>query len=112
MVHISNALLVLVLWINLAGLALAVRRYFGSWALARVGVPVALVAALFFVEHFIGLGHLGWLFPLSTAVSLWLVVRDRDFLCSHWRMEVLFHGAFLYALMWRYAFPDIDASSE
>jgi uncharacterized membrane protein len=112
MIHISNALIVLVLWINLAGLALALRKFTGSWSLGRVSSPVALVAALFFVEHFIGLGHLGWLFPLSTAGALWLVVRERSFLRSRWRTELIFHGAFLYALMWRYSFPDIDASSE
>jgi len=64
------------------------------------------------VEHFVGLGSLIWLFPLSTALSLWLVVRERGFLRSRWRTELIFHGAFLYALMWRYSFPDIDASSE
>jgi uncharacterized membrane protein len=112
MVHISNALIVLVLWINLAGLALALRKLTGSWALARVSSPVALVAVLFFVEHFIGLGRLNWLLPLTSAVSLWLAVRERTFLCARWRTESIFHGAFMYAFMWRYAFPDIDASSE
>ena len=112
MLHISNALLVLALWINLAGLALALRKYAGSWSLARVGSPVALVATLFFIEHFIGLGRLAWVFPLSTMVSVWLLVRARSFLYSCWRIELLLHGAFLYALAWRYVFPDIDASSE
>ena len=112
MVHIANSPIVLVLWINLAGLALALRKLTGSWSLVRVSSPVALVAALFFVEHFAGLGNLSWLFPLGTAVSLWLVVRERSVLRSRWRTELIFHGAFLYALMWRYAFPDIDASSE
>jgi uncharacterized membrane protein len=112
MIHISNALIVMALWINLAGLALALSGYTESWSLARVGSPVVLVVTFFFVEHFIGLGPLGWVFPLSTAVSIWLVVRARSFLCARWRTELIFHGAFLYALAWRYAFPDIDASSE
>jgi uncharacterized membrane protein len=112
MVHISNALIVLLLWINLAGLALALYRFAGSWSLTRVGSPIALVAALFFVEHFVVLGSLSWLFPLTTALSLWMVARERTFLRSRWRTELIFHGAFLYALMWRYSFPDIDASSE
>jgi hypothetical protein len=112
MLHISNALLVLLLWIHLAGLALAARRFMASWPLARIGSPIALVAALFFVEHFVGLGHLYWLLPLTTGLSLWLVVRSGTFLRSRWRTEAIFLGAFLYALMWRYAFPDIDASSE
>jgi uncharacterized membrane protein len=110
--HISNALLVLLLWTNLTGLALALRKYTASWALARVGSPVALVALLFCVEHFAGLGRLHWVLPFSTAISLWLVVRSASFLRARWRTESVFLGAFLYALAWRYAFPDIDASSE
>jgi uncharacterized membrane protein len=112
MVHISNGLVVLLLWVHLAGLALAVRKYAGSWMLARAGAPVALVAVLFFAEHFAGLGHLFGIFPLTTAASVWLIWRDRRYLREQWRTELLFHGAFLYALAWRYAFPDIDASSE
>jgi len=112
MVHISNLLIVLVLWIDLAGLALALRKVIGSWSLARVSSPIALVAVLFFVEHFVGLGRLSWLFPLTLLVSLWLLLGERDFIHSRWRTELIFHGAFLYALMWRYSFPGIDASSE
>jgi hypothetical protein len=70
------------------------------------------VSVLFCVEHFVGLGSLAWLLPFSTAFSLWMVVRWRDFLRARWRTEAIFLAAFLYALAWRYAFPDIDASSE
>jgi hypothetical protein len=112
MVHISNALLILLLWINLAGLALAAWKYAGSWSLARVGSPVALVAVLFFVEHFVGLGRLHWVLPFSTAGSIWLLAGERSFLRDRWRTELIFLGAFLYVLIWRYTFPDIDSSSE
>jgi exosortase len=112
MVHISNGLLVLLLWAHLAGLALAARKYAGSWALARIGSPVVLVSVLFFAEHFLGFGRLSWIFPLTTAASLWLIWRGWTHLRDQWRTELLFHGAFLYALAWRYCFPDIDASSE
>ena len=111
MVHIANVLLVLLLWINLTGLAL-VWRYAGSWSLARVGAPVALVAAIFFIEHFIGLGPLYWVLPFSTLVAIWLILRNQSYLRARWRTELIFLGAFLYALIWRYTFPDIDASSE
>jgi uncharacterized membrane protein len=112
MLHISNALLVLLLWVNLTGLALAVRKAAGSWAIARAGSPVALVAALFFVEHYLGLGRLYWLLPFSTAASIWLLARHRSFLRARWRVELIFLGSFLYVLAWRYTFPDMDASSE
>ena len=39
-------------------------------------------------------------------------MRARSFLYSVWHTELIFHAAFLYALAWRYVFPDIDASSE
>lgn len=112
MLHISNALVVLLLWLNLAGLALALRRFTTSWALTRVASPIALVSVLFSVEHFVGLGSLQWLLPFSTAFALWMAVRWRDFLRARWRTEAIFLGGFLYALAWRYAFPDIGASSE
>jgi len=112
MLHIANGLLVLLLWTHLAGLALAVRKYAGSWALARVGAPIALVCVLFFTEHFFGLGRLSWVFPFTTAASLWLLWRHWTCLRDQWSTEFVFHGAFLYALAWRYAFPDIDATSE
>ncbi len=112
MLHISNALLVLLLWLNLTGLALACRRFTPSWMLARVGSPVVLVTAMFCLEHFIGLGHLHWLLPVTTAVAIWQVTQSVDFLRARWRTEAVFAAAFLYALAWRYAFPDIGPSSE
>ena len=111
MLHISNGLVVLLLWLNLAGLALALRRFTNSWALTRVASPIALVSVLFCVEHFAGLGGLESLLPFSTALSLWMVVRWRDFLRARWRTEAIFLTGFLYALGWRYAFPDIDRKS-
>ena len=112
MLHISNALVVLILWLQLAGLALTLRRFISSWALARVASPIALVLVIFFIEHFVGLGRIDWLLPLTTAFSLWMVMQSRSFLRARWRTEFVFLGAFLYGLVWRYAFPDIDASSE
>jgi len=112
MIHLSNALLVLLLWLNLTGLALVCRRLTASWLLARIGSPVALVTVLFCVEHFIGLGRLNWVLPLTSVVSVWMVARSARFLRGRWRTELVFAAAFLYALAWRYAFPDIVPSSE
>jgi uncharacterized membrane protein len=112
MLHLSNALLVILLWFHLAGFALALRRFIASWTLTRVASPILLVSALFFTEHFVGLGQLNWMLPFTTAFSLWMVIRSGEFLRSRWRTETIFLAGFLYALLWRYAFPDIDASSE
>ena len=48
----------------------------------------------------------------TTAASIFGIVRERRIFVSNWRIEAVFSGAFAYALAWRYAFPDIDASSE
>ena len=112
MLHIANALLLALVWINLAGLALALRRFTGSWLLVRIGSPVAFVVVLFFCEHFAGIGRLRWFYPPATIFSLWMLARHWKFLRARWRTESVFLGAFCYAVAWRYAFPNIDASSE
>ncbi len=66
----------------------------------------------FFVEHYFGFGSLTWLLPITTVASAGLILRHWTLLRANWRTEAVFHGAFGYALAWRYSFPDITASSE
>jgi uncharacterized membrane protein len=111
MIHAANFLLVAMVLVNLTGVALAARRWLRSWWLARAATPLIVVAP-FFLEHFAGFGSLHWLWPLTTIFSLWMIATGRRVLFENWRVECVYLGAFLYALSWRYAFPDIDASSE
>jgi uncharacterized membrane protein len=111
MLHVANLLLICLLLVNLAGLSVVAYSLSRSWLLARAASPL-LIAIPFFIEHFIGLGSLNWLWPLTTIVSVALVLSRWQLLKSHWRIEAVFHGAFAYALAWRYSFPDIYASSE
>ncbi len=111
MLHVANLTLIGLVLINLTGLALLTRGFFSSWLLARTASPL-LVAIPFFVEHFWGLGALHWTWPITTAASLWMIARHRRVWIDHWPTEGVFLGVFTYALAWRYAFPDIDASSE
>src|SRR6476646_1415058 len=111
MIHLANLLLVCMVLVNLTGLAVLARSRTGSWLLARTASPL-LVVVPFFVEHFVGLGSLAWLWPFTTAASAWLIVRAWPVLEENWRIEAVFLGGFGYALAWRYCFPDIDASSE
>ena len=111
MIHAANLVLVLIFLVNLTGLALVTRRFLGSWLLARCASPL-VVAVPFFLEHFAGFGSLAWLWPVTTAASIFGIVREWRIFVSNWRIEAVFNGAFAYALAWRYAFPDIDASSE
>lgn len=111
MVHLANLILIALLLVNLTGFALLTRGFLKSWLLARTA-SLLLVAVPFFVEHFWGFGALSWLWPITTLASAWAIARHRRLLLANWPTEIMFHGVFGYALAWRYAFPDIDASSE
>jgi uncharacterized membrane protein len=104
-----TALLVLV---NLTGLALATQRLARSYAMARSVSPLLLVAPLFCLEHIVGLGALAWLWPITTAASLWLIYSRISDLKANWVTEALFLSGFFYAFAWRFARPNLDASSE
>lgn len=111
MLHLTNLVMIGVLLLNLAGLSLLVHRFCGSWLLARTAAPLA-VAIPFFAEHFWGFGSLGWLIPVTTAISVVQIFRRWPVFTAHRHIEFAFHAAFGYALAWRYSFPDIYASSE
>ena len=111
MLHVANLLLIGLLLINLAGLSVVAYHSCRSWLLARAASPL-LVAIPFFVEHIFGFGSLKWLWPLTTVISVVLILSHWQLLKTHWRIEAVYHGAFAYALAWRYSFPDLYASSE
>jgi hypothetical protein len=96
--------------VNLAGLTAGVSRLLPAQASARLLGVFVLTLSLFAAEHLHGLGKLHWLWPLSTAVALWSIYRyhNRRF----WGGELVFVLGFGYGLLWRYAFPNIDAGSE
>ena len=108
----TTVLTVGIFYLNLLALALAGLRWTSSYALSRVATPAALALVLFFVEHFVGLGWLGWCWPLTTAASAWYVTSRRSELIEHLGTEVLFLLAFSWALVWRLCYPGIVASSE
>ena len=102
--------------INLAGLATLVTRWVPYYALAKAIGVVFFCLGLFFVEHFFGLGKLIWLWPISTAISLYLIYQQIYQQKQHWKKfyapELVFVLGFFYTLLWRGAFPDIYPSSE
>ena len=100
------------IWANLAGLGLLVRRFTGDYAVARVGGAIALCLAFFCLEHFVPMGPRLWFFPLSTAVSAWLIWRERWTLSREWGVEAAFGVGFLYCAAWRYMYPGIDLIGE
>jgi uncharacterized membrane protein len=108
----TTAFTIGLVYINLLALALVALRWTGNYALARVAAPAAVALAAFFVEHFVGLGRLGWVWPLTTAAGVWVIARRKGDLLDHLGTEALFVLAFLWALIWRVSFPGIVASSE
>lgn len=105
------ALTLAILFANLAGLGQLCRRWLADTQLARAGGTLALCLAFFFIEHFVGLGRLVWLWPISTALSLWLLrdaLRGRVF----WLEQLPFALPFLFALTWRWGYPDITGIAE
>jgi hypothetical protein len=105
-------LAVAALWINLLGAGLAGRRLVDDYPVARVVGVLALCLSCFFLEHLAGWGPHPPLLPLTTAVSVWLIWRDRRIVMRNWGTEVLFAAGFFYCFLWRYASPDIDDSGE
>ena len=68
---IYHILTLLLLVINIAGITVLVSRAISAPAVARSAGLLLFCLALFFVEHFIGLGKLTWLWPLTTSASLY-----------------------------------------
>lgn len=102
------------IWLNLAGLTLFCRRWLPDFALARTCGILLLALVLFFVEHFVGLGKLNWVWPLSSLASAYILNKNRDQLRSSgfWGAELVFGLAFLYGFIWRFTLPNINVSSE
>jgi uncharacterized membrane protein len=100
------------LWINLVGVGLAAGRFIDDYPIARAAGILGLCLAGFFLEHFVGWGPRPPLLPLSTGLSLWLVWRARHRLRAAAGAELLFAAGFFYCLVWRFTFPNIDATGE
>ncbi|MCE0558087.1 DUF2298 domain-containing protein [Motilimonas sp. E26] len=103
-----------IIWLNLAGLTLFCRRWLPNFALARALGVLLFALVFFFVEHFVGLGSLNWLWPITSLASAYLVHQQKDQLKANgfWSAELVFGLAFLYAFIWRFSLPAINVSSE
>jgi hypothetical protein len=104
----------LLLWLQLAGIAAFVGPRVGSWALGRSCGVLILVMAGFLVEHCVGLGSLKGIWILGAGLSgywlwkKWPELRVSGFLNS----EVVFALALAYGVMWKFCFPNIYPTSE
>ncbi len=111
-IYIAFTLALLLL--NLAGVTLMASRWVPPFALARSVGIMAICLVLFFIEHFIGLGQLTWVWPITSVLSAAVLYRERARLVGSgfgWA-EGVFYAAFLYVFAWKFAFPTIYPSSE
>jgi hypothetical protein len=99
-------------WANLVGLGLLATRLTKDYAVGRVGGAIILCLLFFFLEHFCGLGPRLWFFPVSTAISAWMIWCGRAVLRREWGVEAAFGIGLLYCAIWRYAYPGIDVIGE
>ena len=106
-------LMVLIITINFSALALITTRWVNNYALAKVSGLLFTCLVLFFIEHFVGLGNLNWLWPITTIASLFIISKNKSILWKQYRgAELVFFIGIVYGLMWRLAFPDINGQSE
>ncbi|HEY5079748.1 MAG TPA: DUF2298 domain-containing protein [Opitutaceae bacterium] len=136
MQHLGLLFSVALLAVNLWGLALIAGLYWRNRWFALSAGPILAVTAVYAIECHHGLGpSLPGLGLFSTAVSAgmiaasclaswepaWLGTRGTE-LVRAWRAEfaprrlvgcfAVCAAVFLYELVWRFTFPDIDGSSE
>jgi len=99
---------------NLSGLTSFALRLLPASASARLSGILGLALLTFALEHFVGLGSLSWLWPVTTAASAVALYTRRDWRAQRafWSGELVFVVCFAYGLAWRFVFPNIDASSE
>jgi len=97
----------------LIGLGLSSRRFFPEvpFSLHFCFAPVALVAVLFCLEHYLPLGQMPWLWIPGTALSLWLIRTAGGDLAKEPVLWYFILG-FGFCFFWRYSYPDIYPFSD
>ena len=95
-------LLTIAIWFSLIlGVGLALYPRLKNLTLATITGLLGVVLVFFFVEHFVGLGDVGYLMPIGLVLALGLAYLRRH----AWpdiQEEVLAFGAcFAWALAWR-----------
>jgi uncharacterized membrane protein len=100
------------IWANLIGLGLLGNSLIRDYAVSRIASLLVLCLSFFFLEHFFGMGPSLSFLPFSTALSAWLIWKDRGTIGRNWGFEAAFGVGLLYCLVWRYTFPDIGLFEE
>lgn len=133
MLHLANLCLFCILFLNLFGLALATGLWLRNAWLALTAGPWIFCSLFFFIESFLGLGSLDWIWPITSAISIALILEvtgyshflarfDSTLKLDEWKDQLsplrtygpyaVFVAVFSYAMLWRYKYPNLDGSSE
>jgi uncharacterized membrane protein len=111
--HIINLFTVAILLVNLAAIGLFAQQFIRSYALAKAFAVVGGCLSLFFFEHFIGLGSIAWIWPISTIAAIYFIyTRGKTGWLFLLKSEIPFLVIFGIVFAWRYCFPDIDNRAE
>ena len=104
---------VALLWLHLASLTLVVGRWL-PFPLARAAGVLGITLVMCLIEHGIGLGRLGWAWPLTTLVAFAIVYRHREVLRTHEFIaaEKVLIIAVGSGLAWKWVFPTIYPTNE
>jgi hypothetical protein len=101
------------IWISVAGVTLISHRYLSDIAIARSMGLILTALVLFFIEHFVGLGKLNWMLPITVMFGVFMIwFHNKSISKEFWQSELVFALAFLYGFFWRYSYPGISPSSE
>lgn len=111
--HLFNLLLVTLVLVNVTGLTLLTLPYLRlPYGLAQAATVTGGCLALFFLEHYVGLGRMGWMLPVGAVGGGWLMWQRRQTLRAHLPANAWLLIGFFHCLAWRYLSPNIDASTE
>lgn len=111
--HLFNLLLVALVLLNVTGLTLLALPHLRlPYGLTQAAAVVGLCLAFFFIEHYVGLGQMGWLLPTGALGAGWVVWTRRATLRAHLAPNLWLLVGFFYCLAWRYLSPNIDATTE
>jgi hypothetical protein len=100
--------------VNIAALTLLVLPYVPFSGIARASGVLLVCLAFFSLEHFVGLGRIAPLFIPLTALSLFVIWRNRErFGDQTFRAsEIVFLCAIAYGALWRLAFPEVIEDND
>lgn len=101
------------LWLHLASVTVALGRWL-PYPIARSAGLLGITLVMCLIEHGVGLGSLGWAWPLTTLAAAGIVYRHRDVLRSadFRASERVLLLALGFGIAWKWVFPTIYPTNE